>query len=422
LRPSDENLGGSGMKIRRFAVLFAVLALLGAACGGDDEPEETASGSEVEAGQEDEGTEGGDCTLDEPVKVVGLAETTGEGPQAVPYYANGWEMGVAAVNEAGGICGQDVEFERLPVSPTDSAAAKNSFLQAVDAEADVVLGIPSSAPIVALGPDIVSAGIPTIGFAAAPNVFTDAEESVGGDNLFIIRPRNSGVGVAQSEYMVQTLGKKKIGLVCVNQTFGQQGCDAAEPAIEAAGGEIVARETHEVTDTNLTSKVLALKNAGVDGIVAFTFPNTGVVLFNQMAENGLNVPIIGGAIPALAIATGNVTEAAVANVYGLDDCAPAVEERASEFAAAYEAEYGAPPTYSAAQAYDSLFIVKQAIEAAGSVDPAAVTEAMSQVEYEGACTDYSVDGGNGLAQTAVIESFTADGKAKVEETVEIPAS
>lgn len=410
------------MKIRRFAVLFAVFALLATACGGDDDPDLEASPSPAEetAGEETEGGE--DCTLDEPVKIVGLAETTGEGAQAVPYYANGWEMGVEAVNEAGGICGQDVEFERLPVSPTDSAAAKNAFLQAVDADADMILGIPSTAPLVALGPDIVSAGIPTIGFASPPNVFLGAEGTVGGENLFLIRPRNAGVGAVQAEYMVETLGKKKIGLVCVNQTFGEQGCAAAEPAIEDAGGEIVARETHDVTATNLTSQVLALKNAGAEGIVAFTFPNTGVTLFNQMASNGLNVPLIGGAIPALAIATGNVTEEAVANIYGLDDCAPAVEERAADFAAEYEERYGAPPTYSAAQAYDSIFIAKQAIEAAGSTEPAAVTEAMADVEYEGACADYSVDEGNGLAQTAVVETFEADGTTKVEETVEIPAS
>jgi branched-chain amino acid transport system substrate-binding protein len=408
------------VKIRRLFLLLAVFALIAAGCGGDDDDEATDTGSEDTTEDTAEGP--GECTLEEPIKIVGLAETTGEGAQAVPYYANGWEMGVEAVNEAGGICGQDVEFQRLPISPTDTAAAKNSYLQAVDAGADMILGIPSSTPIVALGADIVTSGIPTIGFAAPGNVFKGAEGSVGGDNLFIIRPRNAGVGAAQAEYLVKTLGKKKIGLVCVNITFGQQGCDAAKPAIEEAGGEIVARETHEVTDTNLTTKVVALKNAGVEGIVAFTFPNTGVVLFNQMADNDLNVPVIAGAVSALSIATKNVQPAALANVYGLDDCAPAVEERASDFNEAYQAKFKSAPTYSAAQAYDSLFIAKQVIEAAGTDEPGAIVEALAELEYEGACTDYSADEGNGLAQTAVIESFGEDGTPKVEENVDIPAT
>lgn len=405
------------VKIRRLFLFLAVLALVAAGCGGDDD-----EGADTSTEDTTESAADGECTLDEPIKIVGLAETTGEGAQAVPYYANGWEMGVEAVNEAGGICGQDVEFQRLPISPTDTAAAKNSYLQAVDAGADMILGIPSSTPLVALGADIVASGIPTIAFAAPGNVFKGAEGSVGGDNLFVIRPRNAGVGAAQAEYLVKTLGKKKIGLVCVNVTFGQQGCDAAEPAVEKAGGEVVARETHEVTDTNLTTKVVALKNAGVEGIVAFTFPNTGVVLFNQMADNDLNVPVIAGAVSALSIATKNVQPAALANVYGLDDCAPAVEERASEFNEAYQAKFSSAPTYSAAQAYDSLFIAKQVIEAAGSDDPGAIVDALAELEHEGACTDYSADEGNGLAQTAVVESFGEDGTPEVEEHVDIPAA
>jgi branched-chain amino acid transport system substrate-binding protein len=406
------------MKLKRLCLLVAVLALLGAACGGDDSSDEQSatSSSEASAGQG-----GGDCTLDEPVQVVGLAETTGEGAQAVPYYANGWELGVAAVNEAGGICGQQVEFKRLPSSPTDTAAARNTFLQAVDAEPDVILGLASSAPLVGLGADIVKSGIPTIAFASPPNIFRDAEGSVGGANLFVIRPRNTGISSAQAEYMVKTLGKKKIGLVCVSQTFGQQGCDAAVPAIEAAGGEVVARETHEVTDTNLTSKVIALKNAGVEGVVTFTYPNTGVVLFNQMAQNGLDVPSINGAIGALAVATGNVSDAAIKEVYGLDDCAPTAEDRAADLVAAYQAKYQSKPTYSAAQAYDSLFMVKQAIEAAGSTEHAAVTAALAKLRYDGACTDYEADAGNGLAHSAVIESFAPGGTTKVERVIDIPA-
>ena len=404
------------VKIRRFVLLLAVLALVAAGCGGDDDDDTDASDDTTE-----DTADGGECTLDEPIKIVGLAETTGEGAQAVPYYANRWEMGVEAVNDAGGICGQDVEFKRLPISPTDTAAAKNSYLQAVDEGADLILGIPSSTPAIALGADIVNSGIPTIAFAAPDTVFKGTEGSVGGDNLFVIRPRNSGVGAAQAEYLVDTLGKKKVGLVCVNVPFGQQGCDAAEPAIEDAGGEVVARETHEVTDTNLTTKVVALKNAGAEGIVAFTFPNTGVVLFNQMADNDLNVPVIAGAVSALAIATGNVQEDALGNVYGLDDCAPGVEERAAEFNEAYQEKFSSPPTYSAAQAYDSLFIAKQVIEAAGGDDPGAIVEQLADLEYEGACTDYSTDDGNGLAHSAVIETFGPDGAPKVEETVEIPA-
>jgi branched-chain amino acid transport system substrate-binding protein len=404
--------------MKRLALVLCALALVAGACGGDDDKSSNASTDDTTA-DSTAPAGGGDCKLDEPIKVVGLAETTGEGAQAVPYYANGWELGVQKVNDEGGICGQPVEFERVPISPTDNAQAKNQFLTAVDKKADVLLGMPNSATVVALAGDVLRAQIPMIWFSSPPNAFLGAEGSVGNKYGFLIRPRTTGTTNAQVDYLVKELGKKKIGLVCVNQTFGQQGCAAAKPAIEKAGGEVVDTETHEVTDTNLTSKVLGLKNKGVDGIVAFTFPNTGVVLFNQMADNGLNVPIMTGAIAGLATNTQSVSAEGVKNLYGFDDCAPAVEEQAKDFLAAYKAKFGKNPSYSAAQAYDSLSIVKQAVEKAGSNDHDAIAEALESVDYEGACVHYKADEGHGLSQSGVLETFAADGTPTVVKKVDL---
>ena len=406
------------MKLKRFALLLCVLALVAAACGGDDKSDDSASTNDTTADSTAPG-DSGTCKLDAPLKIIGMAETTGEGAQAVPYYANGWELGVQKINDEGGICGQQVDFERVPVNPTDNAQAKNQFLGAVDKHPDVMMGFPNSATVVALAPEILRAATPFIYFSSPPNAFLGAEGSVGNKWGFLIRPRTTGTTGAQVDYLINTLGKKKIGLVCVNQTFGQQGCAAAKPAIEAAGGTVVDTETHEVTDTNLTSKVLGLKNKGVDGIVAFTFPNTGVVLFNQMADNGLNVPIMTGAIAGLATATGSVNPDAIKNLYGFDDCAPAVESQAADFLAAYKAKFGKNPSYSAAQAYDSLSIIKQAVEKAGSNDKDAIAEALKSVDYEGACVHYKADAGNGFSQSAVLETFDATGTPKVVKKVDL---
>jgi branched-chain amino acid transport system substrate-binding protein len=406
------------VKLKRFALLLCVLALVASACGGDDDKSDDATKASTDSTAA-ANTDSGACKLDAPLKIVGFAETTGEGANAVPYYANGWELGVKKVNDEGGICGQPVDFERLPINPTDNAQAKNQFLGGVDKHPDFMMGFPNSATVVALAPEILRAATPFIYFSSPPNAFLGAEGSVGNKYGFLIRPRTTGTTDAQVDYLIKDLGKKKLGLVCVNQTFGQQGCDAAKAAIAKAGGTIVDTETHEVTDTNLTSKVLGLKNKGVEGIVAFTFPNTGVVLFNQMADNGLNVPIMTGAIAGLATNTKSVSAEGVKNLYGFDDCAPAVEEQAADFLAAYKAKFSTNPSYSAAQAFDSLSIIKQAVEKAGSADKEKVAEAMKSIDYEGACVHYKADDGNGLSQSGVLETFSADGTPKVVKKVDL---
>jgi len=403
------------LKIRRFAVVLCVLAFIAGACGSSSK--KSASGGTTTTAA---GGSSSSCKATTGIKIVGLAETTGEGAQAVPYFANGWQLGVDAVNAAGGICGQQISYERLPMSPTDNAQAKNTLLSALDKKADVLLGIVNSATVVALAPNVTQAATPTIAFSSVASAFLGAPNSVGSQWLFMIRPRNTTVTTAQIDYLVKTLGKKKIGLQCVNQTFGVQSCAAAKAAIEADGGTVVDQETNEVTDTNLTSKVLALKNKGADGIYAAVFPNNGVVFFNELADNDVNVPVFSGAIAGLAMGTGQIKPAAVKNLYGLDDCAPAVESRASKFNTAYRAKFGKAPSYSAAQAYDAIFIVKKVAEAAGGYDKAKIAAELAKLDYDGACTHYQADKGNGLAHSAVLETFATDGTPTVVKSVDIP--
>ena len=300
-------------KARWITAALVSLSLVAAACGDSDEgaatPTTKAATGTTAAGAAT--TAGSTCKLDKAYKIIGLAEKPPEGPNAVPDYANGFDLAVEEINKAGGICGQKIEFERLPMSPTDNASAKTNLLSALDKKADALIGIPNSATVIALAADIKSGATPVIFGSSSVGIFvgSPAASNVSSEWGFVIRPRNAGLAVAQAEYLVKDLGKKKIGLICATQAFGVQSCDAAKPAIEAAGGTIT-RVDADVTATNMTTQILTLKNAGVEAILQFQFPNVVVVTLNQAAENGLNVPILSGSSTGLAINTKNVTAAA----------------------------------------------------------------------------------------------------------------
>jgi ABC-type branched-subunit amino acid transport system substrate-binding protein len=260
------------------------------------------------------------------------------------------------------VCGQQIDCERLPASPTDSNAAKINLLTVLDKKADILAGIPNSATVIALAADIKAGGTPIILSSSSVGTFVGAPNSIGSEWGFIVRPRNASLAASQAEYMVKDLGKKKIGLVWATQPFGVQSCDAAKPVVEQSGGQVVSRQDTGVAATNLTTQVLAMKNAGVDGVLAFQFPNVVVVLFNQAAEIGLNVPILAEASAGLAVATKNVKADTLKLAYGLDDCAPATETRAKGFAAEYKSKFNAEAGYASAQAYDTVCIFAAAIK------------------------------------------------------------
>jgi branched-chain amino acid transport system substrate-binding protein len=408
---------------RKAAAAALALALLAAACGDDggSTATTTTTGTGTTAvGGASTTAAAGTCKLDRALKIVGLAEKPPEGPQAIPDTANGWELAVSDINAAGGVCGQKVEFERLAASPTDAAAAKSAYLTALDKKADITLGIPSSGIVAAIAPEVAKAATPHIFFAAPTTAFLGAKDSVASEWSFVIRPRTSGIADAQVEYLVKDLGKKNIGMLCVNVSFGISSCDAAKVKVEALGAKVVARETNETTDTNLTSKVLALKNSGADGLLLFSFPNNQVTFYNQMLDNGYAVPNFGGASAALAIATKNVKPEAYATMWGLEDCVPSVEPAGASFTAAYKAKYnGLIPGYAAAEAYDSVFIAANAVKVAGKLDKKAIADALRTSTYKGICTTYRSDAGQGLNQTSAIVSFDPTGNWVVKKTVAI---
>jgi branched-chain amino acid transport system substrate-binding protein len=410
-------------RTRLFLVALVALALVAAACGDDDDDTSSATTEAPETTEADGSTTTGggeaDCSLDSPVKIVALVEKPPEGPNAIPDFEEGLQMAVEEVGDE--VCGQPFEYERIPASPTDGNAALNAYLQALDAEPTIVMGLPSSTAVLAVAPEVKKAGIPMIYWSVAPQAFVGGE--AGSEWGFLIRPRNTGIATLQVDYAMNDLGAKNIGLLCANLAFGLQGCDAAAAQIEKNGGTVVARETNETTDTDLTAKVIALKNANPDAVIAFTFPNNLVNLYNQAADNGLDVPIFGGSSAGLIVKA--VNSEARANVWGTDDCVPISNPDTADWKAAYEEKFDKTMVgsgYAVAEAYDSVLLAVAAIQKANSTDPQAIADAMRELEHDGICTNYKADAGQGLNHETHVVQFTDDGVAESKKQIEVTVS
>ena len=94
------------MRKARFIVASLVaLALVAVACG--DNKSSTTSAPTTKAATTAT-TAGGaaatvaTCKVDRAMKLVGLAEKPPEGPNAIPDYANGWDLAVTQINDKGG--------------------------------------------------------------------------------------------------------------------------------------------------------------------------------------------------------------------------------------------------------------------------------------------------------------------------------
>ncbi len=91
----------------------------------------------------------------------------------------------------------------------------------------------------------------------------------------------------------------------------------------------------------------------------------------------------------------NVPDGQWAVVPRIGPWASSASERGLEFAEAYRARMGRFPEAYAFEAYDSLHLMADAINRAGSLDPDAIIAALEATDFEGAAGNYYFPYGSG---------------------------
>jgi branched-chain amino acid transport system substrate-binding protein len=147
------------------------------------------------------------------------------------------------------------------------------------------------------------------------------------------------------------------------------------------------------------TKIKELKPDAV-GISALVEPVSGVLLQARQLGFGRETLFIGGNgsnSPKLGEIAG---AAANGLIVGSPWFVGKPDEINVKFVADFKAKYGHDPDQFAAQAYDALFIMAKAIDAAGAADPAKINEALASVKYDGVMGPFAFTAHRDPASTA----------------------
>lgn len=343
-------------RIIAFALSIAMLITL-AGCAGSTSSSSTAS----TAGKDDKTPSG------EPIKIGAVDPLTGAQAIFGQDETRGKKMAIDEINAAGGVLGRPLMLisEDDNAQPAQSATAATKLITSDKVVA--ISGAHSSGCTLALMEVIAEHGIPTV----TPGASSPAITSQG--NAWISRgiPDDS----LQSRILVKWAKDEdkvtKLGFLYVNDDYGKGGYNAAVAAAADYGIELVA-ESFMGDDQNFTSQLSKLKDAGCDGLMVWCVYTPGSLIFKQMKEMGWEAPryappgvnnpavfeLSGGAIDGVLLTTGFV----------LADEDPYVKD----WIARYKNLYDAVPSQTSAVGYDSIKIIAEAIERAGTTDAEAV--------------------------------------------------
>lgn len=360
-------------KMSLISILVSISMLAG--CNGSGVTESVPNSSSPSKGttvESENKTEGADS---EKILIGVSASITGSEPTNGMRTQQGAQMAVDEINEAGGILGKQVELYVADDGGTQDTGINATNLIASQGVA-AQLGPTLSGLALAVEGIVAEAGYPMLVGATSPKLVTTI------DNQWLFRIRASDTIQAQlaAVYATENLQCKKIGLFTNSNDYGSGARTVVEEYLTEKGIEFVS-ESHNTGDTDMTSQVLKLKEAGVDCVIVWTDDAETALAARQFYDLGLTVPVIGSTSISTPQVNGLCQPQWLENWYSCTDFTTSNDaESVQTFVKAFNEKYGEDPELYAVTYYSGMYLLKDAIERAGSTDSAAIREALAQTE------------------------------------------
>lgn len=312
--------------------------------------------------------------------VIGaLGPLTGDAASYGNSVKQGAEIAIKEINEAGGVKVGDATYQ-LTLNFKDDEASEETVVPAYNALMDeginALLGTVTSGAGLAITDLTSQDGI----LQVTPS--SSAIDCIANDNAFRICFTDPLQGEAMAKYMVETKGLKKIAVIFNTSDEYSSGIkDKFEEDVASLGGEIVASEAFQKGDVDFSSQLTKIKSTDAEAIFVPAYYNDVAYITAQANDMGLELPFYGsdGWDGVLAAVTDS------SFVEGAIFLSPflASDDSAKDFTTAYEAAYGATPDQFAADGYDGVYVIKAAMEKAGSIENADLIAAMDGLSVDG---------------------------------------
>lgn len=195
--------------------------------------------------------------------------------------------------------------------------------------------------------------------------------AAGHKNVFRTRPPGDYTGAAAGKF-IASQGVKRLGVISARDVaLFTQYRDAMIEAFKAEGGEVVAMETFGGQDRDMTAQLTKVRGLEPDAYFISGYVEQAAFAHRQAHELGITAPRYGfsggSAEQFLRVASKEAMDG-VWDLLAVEFNADALGDTAKEYAKAYQAKWNEYPTPNSAFAYDQVYVLKNALEAAGTVD------------------------------------------------------
>lgn len=345
-------------------------------------------------------------------KIGGIGPTTGGAAIYGTAVMNAAQLAVDEINAAGGVNGYQLELN-FQDDEHDAEKSVNAYNTLKDWGAQIIMGSVTSAPCIAVSEKTKADNM----FQITPS--GTAVECVQYDNAFRVCFSDPTQGVISAQYIKENgLGSKVAVIYDSSDTYSTGIYEAF--ATEAANQslEIVSAEAFTADNkTDFSVQLQKAKDAGADLVFLPIYYSESALILAQAAQIDY-APVFFSVDGMDGILSVDNFDASLAEgVIFLSPFTSTVNAKAEAFSAAYEAKFGETPNQFAADTYDAMYILKQALEAKNATPSMSVSElcealkaAMVEITFSGTTGDSITWGADGEPTKAPIAIKIVNGQ------------
>ena len=331
----------------------------------------------------------------EPIKIGVAGPFTGGSSSMGVSMRDGVRLAVQEINKSGGVLGR-----QLQVIERDDEAKNERGVQIAQElinkeKVTATVGYINTGVALAAQRFFQDAKIPVMNNVATGSVITTQFKDQPDNYIF----RNSANDSIQAPMIVEEAvtrrGFKKVAILADSTNYGQLGRADLEKALEAKGIKPVAEEKFNIKDVDMTAQLLKAKEAGAEAILTYGIGPELAQIANGMTKLGWKVPMIGSWTLSMANYIDNAGPGGEGARMPQTFIQQADTPKRKAFIDAYLKTFKPKNNridspVSAAQGYDSIFLLAAAIKQANSTDGPKIREALENLgtKVEGVVTTY----------------------------------
>ena len=378
----------------------AVMALSLAGCSGGSMDDSSSSSAKAS---------GDSITIGTVTTNSGTAAAYGEAE------VKGFELAVSEINAKGGINGKKVKLESMD-DKGDATEASNAYNKlAGDNNVLAVAGPTISATTAAVAPLADQSKLVTI----APAATSDSIET--GNYLFRTCFKDSYQGEVAARFAAENLKVKKVAVLYgTGDPYSSGVGEAFAKAAEKLGLEVVDKESSSsADDTEYSAQLQKIQASGAELLYApYYYSVAGPYIIPQARSVGFEGYVMGpDGYDGLKL-TGDKSQynkTYYTTHYSADDN---TNTKVQDFIKSYKSKNNAEPNTFAALGYDTIYMIKQAIEKAGeNATREEVRNAVAGMTFDGVTGKFTMDK-SGSPTKAVTVLEMKDGKPVYNTTVQ----